>query len=266
MHCSAVEVAAAVAASGADGPSVRPAAAVTALPDAAAARVLVVEDDAAIAELIELYLHKEGLESTCVASAEEATSTLHRSVFHLVILDINLPGRDGFQFLQEFRARHSTPVIIVSARDSDEDKVLGLGVGADDFVTKPFSPRVLLARVRTNLRYLQRGPAPSVRAVRFGDYLIHLDDYTVTRDGSRVTLAPKEFDLLVYLVTNAGRALAPQELYARVWGNRFGDLSTVTVHVQRLRKKLHRPGTAPLIETVPRVGYRAPAAAVSFAT
>ena len=235
-------------------------------PDAAAVHVLVVEDDAAIAELIELYLHKEGLESTCVASAEEAESTLRRMVCHLVILDINLPGRDGFQFLTQFRAHQSTPVIIVSARDSDEDKVLGLGVGADDFVTKPFSPRVLLARVRTNLRYLQRGPAPSVRAVRFGDYLIHLNDYTVTRAGSRVTLAPKEFDLLAYLVSNAGRAFRPQELYARVWGNRFGDLSTVTVHVQRLRKKLHRPGTAPLIETVPRVGYRACATAVSFET
>ena len=256
----------AVVASAADADSARSAAAVTADPDAAAAHVLVVEDDEAIAELIELYLHKEGLESTCVASAEEAESTLRRMVCHLVILDINLPGRDGFQFLTQFRARHSTPVIIVSARDSDEDKVLGLGVGADDFVTKPFSPRVLLARVRTNLRYLQRRPAPSVRAVRFGDYLIHLNDYTVTRDGSRVTLAPKEFDLLAYLVSNAGRAFRPQELYARVWGNRFGDLSTVTVHVQRLRKKLHRPGTAPLIETVPRVGYRASAAVVSFET
>ena len=235
-------------------------------PDGAAARVLVVEDDAAIAELIELYLDKEGLESTCAASAEEAESMLRGMVFHLVILDINLPGRDGFQFLKEFRAHHTTPVIIVSARDSDEDKVLGLGVGADDFVTKPFSPRVLLARVRTNLRYLQRGPAPSVRAVRFGDYLIHLNEYTVTRDDRRVTLAPKEFDLLAYLVCNARRAFTPQELYASVWGNRFGDLSTVTVHVQRLRKKLHRPGAAPLIETVPRVGYRAPAAAVSFET
>ena len=228
-----------------------------------ATRVLVVEDDAAIAELIQLYLEQEGLESTAAASAEAAENALRGEVFHLLILDINLPGRDGFQFLAQFRARHSTPVIIVSARDSDEDKVL-LGVGADDFVTKPFSPRVLLARVRTNLRYLHRGPAPSLRAVRLGDYLVHLDEYTVTRNGNRVTLAPKEFDLLAHLVCNAGRAFTPQELYASVWGNRFGDLSTVTVHVQRLRKKLHRPGGAPLIETVPRVGYRAPAAAVGF--
>ncbi len=240
--------------------------AVVAHPDAATGRILVVEDDVAIAELIELYLDKEGLESTCVASAEAAESALRHLVFHLLILDINLPGRDGFQFLTEFRVRHSTPVIIVSARDSDEDKVLGLGVGADDFVTKPFSPRVLLARVRTNLRYLHRGPAPSIRAVRFGDYLIYLNEYSVTRDDNRITLAPKEFDLLAFLVCNAGRAFTPQELYASVWGNRFGDLSTVTVHVQRLRKKLHRPGAAPLIETVPRVGYRARAAAVSFQT
>lgn len=229
-----------------------------------APRILVVEDDAAIAELIQLYLEQEGLESTAVASAEQAEVALRQIVFHLVILDLKLPGRDGFRFLAQFRAHHSTPVIIVSARDSDEDKVLGLGVGADDFVTKPFSPRVLLARVRTNLRYLRRGPAPSLRAVRFGEYVVHLDKYVVTRGGHRVLLAPKEFDLLAHLVCNAGRAFTPQELYASVWGNRYGDLSTVPVHIQRLRKKLHGPGAVPLIETVHRVGYRARAAAVNF--
>lgn len=234
------------------------------VPDPAAVRILVVEDDPAIAELIGLYLQREGLESTISASAEQADSALRREVFHLLILDINLPGRNGFQFLTRFRARHSTPVIIVSARDSDEDKVLGLGVGADDFVTKPFSPRVLLARVRTNLRYLHHGPAPSLRTVRLGDYLVHLDEYAVTRDGASITMAPKEFDLLIHLLGNAGRAFTPEELYAGVWGNRYGDRSTVTVHVQRLRKKLHRPGAAPLIETVPRVGYRVRADEVSF--
>ena len=127
-------------------------------PDSTAARVLLVEDDVAIADLIQLYLDEEGLESTAVASAEQAEAELRRVVFHLLILDLNLPGRDGFQFLEQFRTRQSTPVIIVSARDSDEDKVLGLGVGADDFVTKPFSPRVLVARVRASLRYLQRHP------------------------------------------------------------------------------------------------------------
>lgn len=229
-----------------------------------ATRILVVEDDAAIAELIGLYLERAGLESTIAVSAEEAEAALSREVFHLLIVDINLPGRNGFQFLTRFRSRHSTPVIIVSARDSDEDKLLGLGVGADDFVTKPFSPRVLLARVRTNLRYLHRGPAPSLRTVRLADYVVHLDDYSVTHHGNRITLAPKEFDLLSHLVSNAGRALTPDELYASVWGNRYGDRSTVTVHVQRLRKKLHRPGAAPLIETVPRVGYRVRADEVSF--
>ena len=223
-----------------------------------------VEDDAAIAELIQLYLEREGLGSAVATSAEDAEAALRREVFHLLILDINLPGRNGFQFLARFRARHSTPVIIVSARDSDEDKVLGLGVGADDFVTKPFPPRVLLARVRTNLRYLHRGPAPSLRAVRLGDYVVHLDEYAVTRHGAAITLAPKEFDLLSHLLSNAGRALTPEELYASVWGNRYGDRSTVTVHVQRLRKKLHRPGAAALIETVPRVGYRVRAGDVSF--
>ena len=233
-------------------------------PGPSATRILVVEDDPAIAELIGLYLEREGLASTIAVSAEQADSALRADVYHLLILDINLPGSDGFQFLARFRTRHSTPVIIVSARDSDEDKMLGLGVGADDFVTKPFSPRVLLARVRTNLRYLQRGPAPSLRTVRLGDYVVHLDEYSVTRHGARITLAPKEFDLLRHLVCSAGRAFTPQELYASVWGNRYGDRSTVTVHVQRLRKKLHRPGTAGLIETVPRIGYRVRAADVSF--
>ena len=232
--------------------------------DPAVARILVVEDDPAIAELIQLYLQRAGFDSTIAASAEQADSALRRELFHLLILDINLPGRNGFQFLSQFRARHSTPVIIVSARDSDEDKVLGLGVGADDFVTKPFSPRVLLARVRTNLRYLHRGPAPSLRTVRLGEFLIHLDEYLVTRHGVQITLAPKEFDLLGHLVSNAGRAFTPEELYASVWGNRYGDRSTVTVHIQRLRKKLHRPRAAGLIETVPRVGYRVRSADVSL--
>ncbi len=264
MLCSAAAAAAAVVAGsatdrrrGSDG------AAAGGAPEPAAARILVVEDDPAIAELIQLYLQREGLDSTLAASAEQADGALRRELFHLLILDINLPGRNGFQFLNQFRARHSTPVIIVSARDSDEDKVLGLGVGADDFVTKPFSPRVLLARVRTNLRYLHRGPAPSLRTIRLGDYVIRLDEYSVTRNGVQITLAPKEFDLLSYLVNNAGRAFTPEELYASVWGARYGDRSTVTVHVQRLRKKLHRPGVAGLIETVPRVGYRVRAADVS---
>jgi DNA-binding response OmpR family regulator len=232
--------------------------------DVAAARILVVEDDAAIAELIGLYLEREGLASTVAASAEAAEGALRREVFHLLILDINLPGRNGFEFLARFRAHHSTPVIIVSARDSDEDKVLGLGVGADDFVTKPFSPRVLLARVRTNLRYLHRGPSPALRTVRLGNYVVHLDEFLVTLDGAEITLAPKEFDLLSHLVCNAGRAFTPEELYATVWNNRYGDRSTVTVHVQRLRKKLHRPMVAGLIETVPRVGYRVRTGDVSF--
>ena len=178
--------------------------------------------------------------------------------FHLVVLDLNLPDADGIEFLRQFRRSHTTPVIIVSARDSDEDKVVGLMTGADDFLTKPFSPKVLVAHALAKLRSLERRPAPTARQYRFGPLIVDLDAATVTRKGTPVMLAPREFDLLAYLVQLSPDAAPPKVLYAEVWGNQFGDLSTVTVHVQRLRKKLEAAaGEVTLLQTVQRVGYRA---------
>jgi len=176
----------------------------------------------------------------------------------IVILDINLPGMDGFEFLHEFRKSGGCPVLIVSARDADEDIITGLGYGADEFVTKPFSPRVLVARVRAMLRRVQDAPAPrDGTIVRFGPFTIDLDACVLKRGDERVALSAKEFAVLSFLIANSGKPLGPEAIYAGVWKNAYGDMTAVAVYIQRLRKKLEDDPAAPrYIETVYGMGYR----------
>jgi len=220
------------------------------------ARILVVEDVKEMAELIRLYLQKEGVEATLSETAEEALVEFGRQRFDLVVLDINLPGMDGFELLQRLRKSSSVPVIIVSARDADEDMILGLGIGADEFVTKPFSPKVLVARVRAMLRRTTDLKA-SPNSIRFGDFLLDIDGYLLKRGGEKVPLSTKEFEVLAYLASHAGKALSPDTIYSEVWRNQFGDVTAVAVYVQRLRRKIERDPAAPqFIETVHGMGYR----------
>ena len=220
------------------------------------ARILIIEDVKEMAELIRLYLQKEGVEATVCESAEAALDAFARETFDLVVLDINLPGMDGFEFLQRIRRSSSIPVIIVSARDADEDMILGLGIGADEFVTKPFSPKVLVARVRAMLRRTTDLKA-SPNSVRFGDFLLDIDGYLLKRGGEKIPLSSKEFEVLAYLATHAGKALSPDTIYADVWKNQFGDITAVAVYVQRLRRKIERDPSSPeFIETVHGMGYR----------
>jgi two-component system response regulator RegX3 len=222
------------------------------------AHVLIVEDDKAISELISLYLRKDGLSMDVVDTAEAALDVFGRAEFDLVILDINLPGMDGFEFLQKFRIISTIPIIIVSARAADEDKLLGLGMGADDFITKPFSPRELAARVRSQLRRVGYDSAgKKIDEIGFGPFSIIRSERRLEREGKTIPLRPKEFDLLMFLASHPRVPFRPEDLYQNVWGPNFGDISTVGGHIRRLRKKIESNPSAPCwIQTVHGFGYR----------
>jgi two-component system response regulator RegX3 len=229
--------------------------------EALGARVLIVEDDREIAELVAAYLARDGLVSAIVGSAEEAILECAGLLPELLLLDLGLPGADGLEFLRFFRGKSNAPVIIVSARESDEDKVAGLGLGADDFVSKPFSPKVLAARVKAHLRRASYGPgagaSQSGSRVAFGPYVLDLEGRLLERGGERVALSRREFELLAFLVSNEGKTYGPEALYKSVWGLEHGDLSTVAVHVQRVRRKIEVEGSPPRwLVTVPGAGYR----------
>ena len=216
--------------------------------------IIIVEDERELGELIQMYLRKEGVEAALCPSAEEGLERFRREGADLIVLDINLPGMDGFELLQVLRKESSVPVIIVSAREADEDIVMGLGVGADEFVTKPFAPRVLVARIRAMLRR-SRASHPSL--VAFGPFVMDTEGYSLTRDGRRVVLSTKEFELLRHLVRNPGRAMTAQELYEDVWGSAYGDLTAVAVYVRRIRKKIEEdPGNPRYLQTLHGYGYR----------
>jgi two-component system response regulator RegX3 len=209
-----------------------------------------------MADLIRLYLQKEGMDATICETAEDGLAQFDQTGYNMVILDINLPGIDGFEFLQRLRKNSAIPVMIVSARDADEDMILGLGIGADEFVVKPFSPKVLVARVRAMLRRTTDIKA-SPNSIKFGDFVLDIDGYLLKRAGDKVPLSSREFEVLAYLVTHPGKAMTPDTIYADVWRNQYGDVTAVAVYVQRLRKKIEADPASPVfIETVHGMGYR----------
>ena len=218
------------------------------------ARILIVEDERELAELVQMYLQNDGVESIIAESAEQGLLLLDSETFDLIILDINLPGMDGFDFVQKLRRTNTTPVIIVSAREADEDIVMGLGMGADEFVTKPFAPKVLLARIRALLRRARDG---STAMVRFGPFQLDVNGYTLTRDGDRVVLSSKEFEVLRHLVLHPGKAMSPHQIYTEVWQNEFGDVTSVAVYIRRIRQKIEDDPRRPLyVQTIHGSGYR----------
>lgn len=220
-------------------------------------RIAVIEDIAEMAELMRLYLEDAGWEPLVFGSAEAALEGLSDIRPSLVILDLNLPGMDGFTFLDRFRRTQNAPVLIVSARSADEDVITGLGYGADEFMTKPFSPRVLVARVRALLRRVQGLIEAPLNAVSFGPYSFDAEACLLKKGSERISLSNKEFSVLAYLIAQEGRPSGPETLYRAVWKNEFGDLTAVAVYIQRLRRKLEDDPAHPvLIETVPGHGYR----------
>jgi DNA-binding response OmpR family regulator len=216
--------------------------------------VVVIEDDPHIADLVDLYLRKDGFRVLLARDGEEGLALIAREPPILVILDVGLPGgRNGFDICREIRTKDTIPVLFLTARDDEVDRILGLELGADDYLVKPFSPRELVARVRAILRRTGEGPRPQ-ETISLGDLEVDLRRREVFHAGTVVALTTREFDLLGFLIHNIGLALTRQQLLDAVWGaGWYGDERTVDVHVAQLRKKLG--GGLPLA-TVWGVGYR----------
>jgi DNA-binding response OmpR family regulator len=221
------------------------------------ARVLVVDDDVTVREVVVTYLRAAGHDVGEAADGEDALAQLRGEPADLLVLDLMLPGVDGLEVCQRIRAGgDDLPVIMLTALGSETDRVVGLEHGADDYVTKPFSPRELVLRVESVLRRAgERGGARGT--VTDGDLVVDSTEHTATLAGTRLSLTMREFDLLRFLVSNPGEAFSRDELLKQVWGWSFGDQSTVTVHVRRLREKIEADPTHPVrLATVWGVGYR----------
>ena len=229
-------------------------------------RILVVDDEPAIREVVSLNLQAEGYEVTTAGDTADARAAFEREQFVLAILDVMLPDGDGFELARTLRERSDIPIMMLSARDTDVDKAVGLGVGADDYLTKPFSPIELVARVKAHLRrYAGGAGAGEVRVmsadsatISAGSVQIDLARRHVTVRGTMVGLTAKEFDLLAMLAEHPGRVYTKAQIYERVWGEApLGDLSTVQVHIRRLRTKIEEhPDEPALVTTVWGIGYR----------
>lgn len=221
-------------------------------------KILIVEDVPEMAELIKDNLEFEGFEAVVASSGEEGMQLAEGRGFDLVVLDINLPGMDGFEFLEKLRKRDTVPVIIVSARDGEGDLVAALGIGADEYMAKPFSPRVLVARARALVRRNRDYAGPDSREVRtFGTCELDLNAGTLMKDGERVPLSAKEFALLSCLVKAEGKPLRTEEIFDAVWDRTYGDVTAVGVYIQRLRRKIEADPAAPVhIITERGSGYR----------
>jgi two-component system, OmpR family, response regulator RegX3 len=222
--------------------------------------VLIVEDEESLADPLAFLLRKEGFEATVVADGPTALAEFERAGADIVLLDLMLPGMSGTDVCKQLRARSSVPVIMVTARDSEIDKVVGLELGADDYVTKPYSARELIARIRAVLR---RGSDTDESAItdgvlEAGPVRMDVERHVVSVNGDLITLPLKEFDLLEYLMRNSGRVLTRGQLIDRVWGADYvGDTKTLDVHVKRLRSKIEADPANPVhLVTVRGLGYK----------
>jgi DNA-binding response OmpR family regulator len=221
-----------------------------------AQRILVVDDEQSIRTIVEYALKDAGFDVITVARGDDAIHVVEREAIDLVVLDVMLPGMDGLEVCQKIRAERNVPIIMLSARGEELDKVLGLELGADDYVTKPFSPRELVSRVKANLR---RGRVESDQeeSLQIGDLVIDPAARSVRHAGEDVTLTLSEFEILYKLAKSPRRVFTRQELMDHLWkGNFYGDLRSVDVHVRHLRQKVeHDPSNPTLIRTVRGVGY-----------
>ena len=224
--------------------------------------ILIVEDDATLRETLRYNFERAGFAVATAADGQEALDLAAREPPDAVVLDLMLPKIDGFDVCRAIRRQSAVPILMLTARDDEVDKVVGLELGADDYVTKPFSVRELLARVRAMLRRVQMlqpadaGPAP--RLLQAGAISVNLDEHRVYRAGQPLQLKPREFDLLAFLVQRPGRVFTREQLLSQVWEYEYaGDSRTVDVHVRWLREKIEADPSHPtLIETVRGVGYR----------
>jgi len=221
-------------------------------------RVLVVEDEESYSDALSYMLRKEGYEVAIAATGPDALTEFERNGADIVLLDLMLPGIPGTEVCRQIRQTSSVPVIMVSAKDDEIDKVVGLELGADDYVTKPYSPRELVARIRAVLRRGIGDPLPDMDVLEVGAIRMDIERHVVTVQGESIKLPLKEFDLLEMFLRNAGRVLTRGQLIDRVWGADYvGDTKTLDVHVKRLRAKLEKnPAEPELLITVRGLGYK----------
>lgn len=223
-------------------------------------KLLLVEDDLEISEMLKNYLETENYEVTCAADGVEACAAFDRDAFQLVLLDLMIPKISGMGVMRHIRESSTIPIIILSAKDSDSDKTLGLGLGADDYITKPFSVTEVLARIKANIRRSTQYAAPAAESaiLSAGDLTMNLTDYSVEKAGQRLELTAKEFEILKLLLKNPKKLYTKEQLYSLVWNDAYiGDENAVNVHISRLRSKLEEdPRNPRYIVTVWGIGYK----------
>jgi two-component system response regulator RegX3 len=223
------------------------------------ARILVVEDEETLAEAISFLLSKEGFDVAVAATGPDAIDSFDKSGADLILLDLMLPGLSGTEVCRQIRTKSSVPIIMLTAKDSEIDKVVGLELGADDYVTKPYSSRELIARIRAVLRRGEIQDSGGDEAtLEVGPVRMDTDRHIITVNGEVVAIPLKEFELLEYLMRNAGRVLTRVQLIDRVWGSDYvGDTKTLDVHIKRLRAKIEKdPAMPEYIQTVRGMGYK----------
>ena len=224
-------------------------------------KVLIIEDDVSIAELERDYLEINGFEVTIENTGDKGLVKAKQNQYDLIILDLMLPIIDGFEICRQIRSLKNTPIIMVSAKKEDIDKIRGLGLGADDFMTKPFSPNELVARARAHISRFERltqGEQSKNDKIEIRGLSMDKSSRRVLINEKEVILTTKEFDLLVYLAANPNRVFTKEELFGKIWGiDSQGDLPTVTVHIRKIREKIEiDPSNPQYIETIWGVGYR----------
>lgn len=213
-------------------------------------KILIVEDEMEIRNILKLYLLKEGYDVTEAEDGEVAIKLFYEKPFDLVILDIMLPKKDGWSVLREIKKYSSVPVMILSARDDDDDELFGFEIGTDEYITKPFNNKILLARIKALIKNTSNN---TDHIIELGKIIINDTSHTVTVDGEEVILAPKEYELLIYLIKNHKIALSRDKMLTEVWGYDFpGSDRTIDTHIKNLRKKLGEE----CIKTVRGIGYK----------
>lgn len=223
-------------------------------------KVLIIEDDISIGELEKDYLDINGYETKLIQNGVKGFNEALSTKYDLIVLDLMLPDMDGFEICKKIREKQNTPILMVSARKEDIDKIRGLGLGADDYMTKPFSPNELVARVKAHIARFERlvGEKKPQEVLSIRGLEMNLSSRRVTLNGKPVTLTTKEFDLLLFLAQNPDHVFSKETLFDRVWGmESFGDIATVTVHIGKIREKIEKDTAHPrYIETVWGAGYR----------
>ncbi|MES2171228.1 MAG: response regulator transcription factor [Actinomycetota bacterium] len=221
-------------------------------------RILIVEDEASLSEPLSFLLGREGYETTIAADGPTAISEFDRNGADLILLDLMLPGIPGTEVCREIRTRSQVPIIMLTAKDSEVDVVVGLELGADDYVTKPYSTRELLARIRAVMRRRIEAEDDGVAVLEAGDVRMDIERHTVAVRGRETAMPLKEFELLELLLRNSGRVLTRGQLIDRVWGaDYFGDTKTLDVHIKRIRSKIEvTPSEPSMLVTVRGLGYR----------